>query len=90
MKCHTNDNQPRNKPKNGKIYWELNWLDQRDPRLIKFIKDEILIPPPSNKKLNLWNEFDDKKPWKHQGQNGEALVVEYFYYLNQIDKKSSE
>ena len=29
-----------------KIFWELNWLDQRNPMLIQFIKEKILIPPP--------------------------------------------
>ena len=29
-----------------KIHWELNWLNQWDQKLIKFIRDELLIPPP--------------------------------------------
>ena len=28
------------------IYWELNGLDQADPRLIEFLRKNILIPPP--------------------------------------------
>ena len=37
--CHGNVMKP-------KIHWELNWLNQWDQKLIKFIKDELLIPPP--------------------------------------------
>ena len=28
------------------IYWDFNGLHQEDPKLIKFIKETILIPPP--------------------------------------------
>ena len=63
-----------------KIFWELNWLNQRDPKLIHFIKENILIPPPRIKQdLNLFEPFDNKKPWKHQGTHGEALAVETIY-----------
>ena len=67
-----------------KIHWELNWLNQWDQKLIKFIKDELLIPPPtySEKNLSLMNKYYPKHAWKHQGQNGEALVVEYIYEKN--------
>ena len=56
------------------IYWELNW----------FIKEELIIPPPSDSKkwLNLTDKFDPKEPWKHQGQNGEPIVVEQLYNLD--------
>lgn len=66
------------------IYWELNWLNQWDHRLIKFIKDELLIPPPkySEKKLNLRNKYNLEHAWTYQGQHGEALVVEHLYGLN--------
>ena len=74
-----------------KLYWELNWLNQWDPRLIKFIKEELLIPPPFPKqKLNLQNEFDMRKPWQHQGQNGEAIAVESLYGLNKANKNRSK
>ena len=66
-----------------KIHWELNWLNQWDQKLIKFIKDELLIPPPTYSKnnLNLANKYDPNKPRKHQGQNGEVLAVEHLYGL---------
>ena len=59
------------------IHWELNWSNQRDQRLIGYIRDELLIPPPtcSKNNLNLQNEYDPNNPWKHQRQNGEALVL---------------
>ena len=72
-----------------KIYWELNWLHQSDPRLIKFIKNNILIPPRfSAQKINLSNEFDENQPWKNQGTHGEALVVERIYALRNKKKIS--
>ena len=66
-----------------KIYWELNWLNQWDHRLIKFIKDHILIPPPkyAEKNLNLRDKYNLEHAWKFQGQHGEALAVEYLYGL---------
>ena len=65
---------------NPKIFWELNWLSQRDPKLIRFIKKNILIPPPPFKQpLNLCEPFDKNKPWKHQGTHGEALAVDTIY-----------
>ena len=68
----------------SKIYWELNWFNQWDHRLIRFIREELLIPPPtySPQGLNLTERFDPKEQWKHQGQNGEPLVVESLYNLN--------
>ena len=73
-----------------KIYWELNWLNQEDPNLIKFIKENLLIPPPTpGQNINLRNNFDGKQAWHHQGQNGEALIIETLYGLNkEINKKS--
>ena len=73
-----------------KIHWDLNWLNQWDQQLIKFIRDELLIPPPTYSKnnLNLVNKYDPNKPWKHQGQYGEALVVEYLYEKNMTQKGS--
>ena len=73
-----------------KIHWEFNWANQWDPRLIKFIRDELLIRPPtySNKNLNLVNEYNPVKPWMHQGENGEALAVEYLYGLDRIERRS--
>ena len=63
-----------------KIFWELNWLSQRNPMLIQFIKENILIPPPTFKQpLNLREPFDKNKPWKHQGTHGEALAVDTIY-----------
>ena len=70
-----------------KIFWELNWLDQRNPMLIQFIKEKILIPPPRvQQPLNLLEPFDKKKPWKHQGTHGEALAVESIYGLKRKKK----
>ena len=71
-----------------KIHWELNWLHQSDQKLIKVIKDELLIPPPTYSKnnLNLMNKYHPNTPFKHQGQNGEALVVEYLYEQNTTKK----
>ena len=73
------------------IHWEFNWSNQWDQRLIKFIRDELLIPPQtySKKNLNLVNEYDPKKPWKHQGLNGEAVAVEYVYGLDNIENRSN-
>ena len=72
-----------------KIFWELNWLSQRDPKLIQFIKEKILIPPPRVKEpINLLEPFDISKPWKHQGTHGEALAVESIYNLNRRKKLS--
>lgn len=69
------------------IFWELNWLSQRDPKLIQFIKKNILIPPPRVKQpLQLLQPFDERKPWKHQGTHGEALAVESVYGLNRKKK----
>ena len=66
-----------------KIYWGLNWLSQKDPKLIQFIKEKVLIPPPCvRQSLNLLEPFDEKKPWAHQGTHGEALAVETVYGLN--------
>ena len=73
-----------------KIYWGLNWLSQKDPKLIRFIKEKILIPPPYVKQsLNLLEPFDEKKSWKHQGTHGEALAVETVYGLNTKKKLRS-
>ena len=36
-----------------KIYWSLNGLEQDDPKLIQRLRNEILIPPNPNLKLNL-------------------------------------
>ena len=70
-----------------KIYWGLNWLSQKDPKLIRFIKEKILIPPSRVKQpLNLLEPFDKKKPWKHQGTHGEALAVESIYGLKRRKK----
>ena len=70
-----------------KIHWDLNWLKQDDPNLIKFIKDNLLIPPNITENgLNLRNQYNDKEPWKHQGQNGEALLIEYVLELNKNRK----
>ena len=70
-----------------KIFWELNWLSQRDPKLIHFIKERILIPPPRVKEpINLLEPFDMSKPWKHQGTHGEALAVESIYGLKRKKK----
>ena len=70
-----------------KIFWELNWLSQWDPKLIQFIKENVLIHPPIVKEsLTLLNEFNERQPWKHQGTHGEALVVEYIYGLNNSGK----
>ena len=72
-----------------KIFWDLNWLSQRDPKLIHFIKEQILIPPPRVKEpINLLEPFDMSKPWKHQGTHGEALAVESIYKLNRRKKMS--
>ena len=72
---------------NNEIFWELNWLNQWDPRLIKFIKERILILPPTlHHQLNLNIDFDEEQPWKHQGQNGEALLVEYLHDLIKSDR----
>ena len=74
------------------IYWDLNWLNQWDHRLIKFIKENLLIPPPtySEKGVNLQNQFDPAHAWKFQGQHGEALAVEYLYGLKSIGKNTSD
>ena len=37
----------------SKIHWEFNWSNQWDQRLIKYIRDELLIPPPKYSKKNL-------------------------------------
>ena len=77
---------PGRQPCISKIHWELNWLNQRNPRLIKFLRDEVLIPPPVLiEKVNLKDEIDENQPWKHQGQNGEAVVVEYIYGLRKTN-----
>ena len=74
-----------------KIFWELNWLSQRNPMLIQFIKEKILIPPPRVKQpLNLLEPFDQKKPWKHQGTHGEALAVESIYGLKRKKKMGGQ
>jgi len=74
-----------------KIFWELNWLSQRDPKLIHFIKEQILIPPPRVKEpINLLEPFDMSKPWKHQGTHGEALAVESIYNLNRRKQMSGK
>ena len=74
-----------------KIFWELNWLSQRDPKLIHFIKEQILIPPPRVKEpINLLEPFDMSKPWKHQGTHGEALAVESIYNLNKRKQMSGK
>ena len=72
-----------------KIHWELNWLNQWDQKLINFIKNELLIPPPthSDKNFLFVSKYDPNMPWKHQGQNGEALAVEYLYGLDKISKR---
>ena len=70
------------------IYWDLNWLHQSDPKLINFIRNEILIPPSaSHKKLNLDVNISktEAEPWLIQGQFGEAALVEQLY--NIIEKK---
>ena len=72
------------------IHWELNWSNQWDQRLVRYIRDELLIPPPaySKKSLNLANKYDQNSPWKHQGQYGEALAVEYLHGLHKIENRN--
>lgn len=85
------DNESSNKYTNPKIYWELNWLNQWDEKLILFIKQNLLIPPPSIKGVNLDNAWDSHEPWKyHQGQNGQALLVEHLYELETYSSKKKE
>ena len=65
-----------------KIFWHLNGLDGRDPRVIRSIKDEILIPP-STTEYN----FNAKKPVL-DGQFHQVPKVEQFLGLNKKYPKS--
>ena len=42
------------------IYWEVNGLKQDDPDLIKFIREEILIPPYLPPKGTCFNQFTNR------------------------------
>lgn len=67
---------------NTKIRWELNWLNQKDEQLIKFIREHVLIPPPINQgNILLEKEYNENKPWEYQGLDGQGLIVEYLYGL---------
>ena len=83
--CHTKEQSTQgtgDEMYNNEMFWELNWLNQWDPRLIKFIKKKILLSPPKvENHLNLNIGFDENQPWKHQGQNDEGLFVEYLHDL---------
>ena len=74
----------------AKIYWDLNWMDQSDPKLINFIKNEILIPPPASEKnlnLNINMSETETQPWLIQGQNGEAFLVDQLYKMEDVESK---
>ena len=43
-----------------RIYWEVNGLMQDDPDLIKFIREEILIPPYLPPKGTCFNQFTNR------------------------------
>ena len=74
-----------------KIFWELNWLSQWDANLIRFIKENILIPPPyGSHSLNLISPYNENEPWKYQGTHGEALAVESIYDLNGKNSKKGK
>ena len=73
-----------------KIYWDLNRMDQSDPQLIDFIKNEILIPPPaSEKQLNLDINMSkaETQPWRIQGAHGEAFLVAQLYKMENAKSK---
>ena len=55
-----------------KIYWDLNGLHQEDPNLIKYIKDNILVPPSVNKPLNIRHI---NTPIKHMGQVNQVEIA---------------
>ena len=60
----------------GHIYWELNWLHQTDPKLIQFIKNHVLIPPPSSYDLNAtYRRKYAIKDLHHTGMNGEVIAA---------------
>ena len=88
--CYSYTNELITNGKNNfspKIHWDLNWLTQDDPKLIRFIKENLLIPPTISKEgLKLQNKYKETEPWKHQGQNGEAVVIEYLLGLSKDSK----
>ena len=55
------------------IHWDLNGMDQNDPKLIEAIKTKVLIPPPSKQKLKLNLPTSMKFI---NGQYGQPLVIE--------------
>ena len=94
-RCHCYSYTKELNLNNGKlsprINWDLNWLSQDDPKLIEFIKENLLIPPNASKEgLKLRNQYNDNEPWKHQGQNGEALIIEYVLELNKKRQNSGK
>ena len=68
----------------------MNWLNQWDQNLIKFIKERLIIPPPKHiqNDRNLENKYDPSQPWKHQGQKGEPVIVEYLYGLSKDEQSA--
>ena len=52
------------------------------------VRKKIILT--GKKKLNLLKDFDESQPFYHQGQNGEALLVESLYELNKERKNISK
>ena len=69
------------------IHWDLNGMDQNDPKLIEAIKTKVLIPPPSKQKLAL------KLPTSMKfinGQDGQPSAIEKILKSKKLWKKKKQ
>ena len=69
------------------IHWDLNGLDQNDPKLIEAIKTKVLIPPPTKQKLKLTLPTSMKFV---NGQYGQPLVIEKILKSKKLLKKQKQ
>lgn len=70
------------------IYWELNWLHQRDPKLIEFLRKKILIPPPSTNN-NVYLNEQSLSTQHRTGMNGEVIAAEILLDLKTTGKRQN-
>ena len=69
------------------IHWDLNGMDQNDPKLIEAIKTKVLIPPPSKQKLKLRLPTSMKFI---NGQDGQPSAIERILKSKKLWKKKKQ
>ncbi|XP_040581290.1 protein Star [Lepeophtheirus salmonis] len=69
------------------IDWNLNELDQRDPKLISIIREKYLIPPSESSDYNFTVPLDQLN---YKGQCGQPTQIDRFIFKNSLNAKNSE